>query len=436
MTAPDGIRDSVVSLQEDLAVILFLAADRNVGTLVVETGQENVQVFLDNRAQAGVTHDGLMRIPVPVKQYSIRVEKPGFRQTPAQSVDVKKGALERVVFAMAPLEAVLKIGDALPRVRLLIDGQAAGVTGADGMLRSNVAPGTHTLDLLKDGYTPRHLAAVEFAPGAAVNLGKSDVELAEIKAPAPTPPPQQPPPPVKQAPPLPDPRAVEAEEWDRIRNTRNLDQLEEFRRKYPSGANSEQAARRIEQLEWESVQNSRDAAALDAFVRKYPNGANADQARRRIEEIDWAGVNKQNADQIRAFLQRHPGSPQTGEANTALAALQQGDRLAADRRAITQVLTQYQRSYSSKNIQEILALWPSLVGTGQERNLRDAFRNSKTIALQLTPTRDAEISGDTASVLCRRTSQQSTDGQPLSHQDNVTVTLRRSGQAWVIQDIK
>lgn len=157
-------------------------------------------------------------------------------------------------------------------------------------------------------------------------------------------------------------------------------QLEEFRRKYPSGPESEQAGRRMEQLEWENVQNSRDVTALDAFVHKYPNDANADQARHRIEEIDWAGVNKQNGDQIRAFLQRHPGSPQTAEANTALAGLQQGDRLAADRRAINQVLTQYQRSYSSKSLTAILALWPSLAGTSQERNLRDAFRNSKTIA--------------------------------------------------------
>ena len=443
VTAPDGIRNSVAALQEDPTVNLFLAADRNVGTLVVETGQENVEVFLDNRAQAGFTHDGLMRMSVPVKQYSIRVEKPGFRKPPAKSVDVKKGALERVAFEMAPLEAVLTIRDGQPGVRLQIDGQAAGVTGADGMLRADVAPGTHTLDLLKDGYSPRHLAAVEFGPGAAVNLGKSDVQLAEIKTPPPPPQPAQPPtasavqpPPVRQVAPPPDPRAIEAEEWDRIRNTRNLDQLEGFRRKYPSGANSEQALRRSEQLEWEGVQNSRDAGALDAFIRKYPNGANVDQARRRIEEIDWANTNKQSADQIRSFLQRHSGSPQTAEANAALTALQQSDRVAADRRAINQVLTQYQRSYSSKNIQEILALWPSLAGTSQERNLRAAFRDSRTIALQLTPTRDAEFSGDTAVVQCRRTSQENRDGQPLSHQDTVTVSLRRSGQTWTIQDIK
>ncbi|HEY4360475.1 MAG TPA: protein kinase [Bryobacteraceae bacterium] len=435
VTAPDGIRDSVASLQEDPAVNLFLAADRNAGTLVVETGQDNVNVFLDNRLQTGVTHDGLMRIPVPVKQYSIRVEKPGFRKPAAQSVDVKKGALERVVFELAPLEAILAIRDAQPGVRLQIDGQSSGVTAGDGTLRANVPPGTHTIDLTKDGYTPRHLAGIVFDPGATINLGKNDVELAEIKAPAlPTqPPPQLPPAEVKQ---LPDPRAIEAQEWDRLRNSRNLDQLEEFRRKYPSGANSEQAARRIEQLEWESLQNSRDTGALDAFVRKYPNGPNTDQARKKIEEIEWAGVNKQNADQIRAFLQRHPGSAQTGEANTALASLQQGDKLATDRRAILQVLAQYQSAYSSKNIQDVLKVWPSLAGTTQEKNLRDAFRNSRTIALQLTPNRDAEVSGDSATVQCRRTLQQTTDGQPLSHQDNVAVTLRRNAQTWTIQDIK
>jgi serine/threonine-protein kinase len=434
VTAPDGIRDSVVALQENPSLNLFLTADRDVGTLVVEAGQDDVQVFMDNRPLAALTHDGLVRLTLPVKQYSVRVEKKGYRQPLAKSVEVKKGELARLLFKLAPLDAVLAIREAMPRVRVLIDGQAVGTTGADGtLLVNNITPGDHGIELTRDGYSPRRWNR-KFDPGATVNLGRGDVSLAEIQA-SPLPPP--PSPPVKQTPPAPDPRAVEAEEWDRVRNTRNVDQLEEFRHKYPTGANSEQAARRIEQIEWDNLQNTRDPTAFQAFADKYPNGSHADQARRRIEDLEWARVDKQNAGQIRAFLQQHPGSLQAPDASAALAALQQVERLAADRLAINQVLVQYQQAYAAKNLAELLVLRPSLAGSRAEKEIRDAFHASRSIALQLVPIREPEVSEDTAAVQCRETTKETVDKRPLpEHNETVTITLRRSGQTWIIQDIK
>lgn len=424
ITAPDGIRDTVVALQDNPSVNLFLAADRNVGTLVVEAGQDDVQVFLDNRPLA-LTHDGIVRAPVPVKQYSVRVEKKGYRGPPAKSVEIKKGELARVLFKLAPLDAVLAIRGALPRVGVLIDGQTAGVTGADGtLLLSNVTPGKHNVELTRNGYSPRRFN-LEFPPGATVSLGPGEVELAE----------NRPPPPLSHPPPAPDPRVVEAEEWDRIRNTRNVDQLEEFRRKYPTGSNSDQAARRIEQIEWDNLQNTRDPAAFGAFANKYPNGPHVDQARRRIEDLEWARVDKQNAGQIRAFLQQHPGSLQAPEANAALAALQQAERLAADRRAINQVLVQYQQAFNAKDLPRLLALRPSLKGR-EENNISKAFKESKSLVLELVPIREAEVSGDTAVVECSQSTRQTLEGRPAGPGVvRVTVTLHRSGQTWTIQDI-
>jgi len=254
------------------------------------------------------------------------------------------------------------------------------------------------------------------------------------------------PPPVIPQPAKP-PAVIEAEEWARVSNTRSIDQLEEFRRRFPNGANNEQAARRIEQLEWEGVQGSNRSSDFEAFLRKYPNSGNADQARRRIEEIDWAGVNKQDANAIRAFLQRHPSGTQTATANAALAvivgaqaaaqaAAQQAERLAADRRAVRQALTQFEQAYGSKNIQAITAMWPSIPRDTAD-TFRKAFGASRSLSMQLKVLGEPEIMGDAASVSCERTTQQVFDGggKPLVNQNSVRVRLRRNGASWLIDAI-
>jgi serine/threonine-protein kinase len=436
VTAPDGVRDSVIALQNDPSLNLVLAADRNIGTLVVETGQDNVRVYLDNRVQNVVTRQGLVRLPLAVKVYSVRVEKPGYRKPPAQVAEVEKGAIKRITFTLVPTDSTLIVREAQPGVRVLVDGQAVGVTGADGTFRASTAPGSHSIDLQKDGFTPRHLTR-DFQPGAPVNLSRADAELAEVVRP-PTPPPAAPTP-AKAVPvpplPAPDPRAVEAEEWERVRNSRSVDQIAEFLRKYPNSANSEQASRRIEQLDWESAQNSRDAAPLEAFLRKYPNSANAAQVRQRLEELDWASVNRQDAAALRGFLQRHPSGPLATQGNADLAALQQKSALAADRGAIGQALAQYANSYNRRNLQELQAVWPSLSG-GTLEAIRQAFRNARAISLELSPVRDPEISGDTAMVQVRRTLQQTFERQPLVNRDTVIITLKNTGRGWIILDVK
>ena len=436
VTAPDGVRDSVIALQNDPSLNVVLTADRNIGTLVIETGQDNVRVFIDNRLQNVVTRQGLVRLPLAVKQYSVRVEKPGYRSPPSQTAEVEKGAIKRVSFDLQPADAILIVRDAQPGVRVQVDGQGIGITGADGAMRTSIPPGTHNIDLQKDGFTPRRITR-EFKPGTQTNLARADVELAEVVRPSA--PPATAPAPVKTAPaaplPAPDPRALEAEDWERVRNSRSTDQIAEFLRKYPNGANSEQAARRIEQLEWEAAQNARDSGPLEAFLRKYPNSANAAQARQRLEEIDWAGVNRQDPNSIRAFLQRHPTGPLAAQANTELAALQQSANVVADRRAVSQTLAQYANAYSQKSLQELQAVWPSLSGPTLDA-IRQAFRNARAISLELTPVRDPEISGDTATVQVRRTLQQTFERQPLANRDTVTITLKKSGQGWVIVDVK
>ena len=428
VSAPDGIRESVVSLQDSPSINLYVAADLDVGTLVVEAGQDGVQVLLDNRPQPALTHDGIARIPVPSKLYSVSVAKQGFRAPTAKSVEVKRGQLQRVSFELVPLESVLEIRVGSPGIRVQIDGQSAGVTGADGSLRlDNVKPGTHTIDLTKDGYTPLHLNNFKFEPGATVSLGR-EVQLAALPTPT------QPNPSTVTPTPTPDPRAVEADEWNRIQNTRDINQLQEFIHKYPGDAYGTQAAARVEQMEWDGLQNSQDSAAWEAFANRYPKSDRADQTRKRAEQLAWSRVDQQNAAQIRVFLQHHAGNP---DAAAALAAAEQTEHSAADKRAISQVLTQYQQAFTNKNIDGLLALRPSLKGTPTEKVIREAFRQKQSIVLELTPLRDADVSADSAVIQCRQSTQnQQGVSQPDAADVTVTITLSRSGQSWIVKDIR
>jgi hypothetical protein len=211
-----------------------------------------------------------------------------------------------------------------------------------------------------------------------------------------------------------------------------MNQLQEFIHKYPGDAYSAQAAARVEQIEWDSLQNNPDPKAWEAFANKNPKGDRAEQARKHAEQMEWSHIDKQNAGQLRAFLQRHMGNP---DATAALATAEQTEHLAADKRAISQVLTQYQQAFTSKNIESLLALRPSLRGTPTEKNIREVFRQKQSIVLELTPLREAEVSGDTAVVQCHQTTQQTVEGRFSKQDATVTITLGKSGQSWTIRDI-
>ena len=185
-------------------------------------------------------------------------------------------------------------------------------------------------------------------------------------------------------------------------------------------------------MEWDSLQNSQDSAAWEAFANRYPKSDRADQARKRAEQMEWSRVEKQNTTQIRAFLQHHAGNP---DAAAALAAAEQTEHSAADKRSISQVLTQYQQAFTGKNIDGLLALRPALRGTQMEKNIREAFRQKQSIVLELTPLREAEVSGDTAVLQCRQTTQQTIEGRFSKQDATVTITLSRSGQSWIVKDI-
>ncbi len=68
------------------ALTVYVKSDPNAGTVVVMTGQDGVDVFINDLPYRRKTDHGQVRIPLKVGEYTIRVHKTGFIDPPPQSV--------------------------------------------------------------------------------------------------------------------------------------------------------------------------------------------------------------------------------------------------------------------------------------------------------------------------------------------------------------
>jgi serine/threonine-protein kinase len=168
------------------ALTVFLSADRNVGNLLVVAGEDGATVLLNGKKYPRTTKHGQLVIAnLAPKQYTVSVVKEGFQAAPAQDVNVQKGQVTKLVFALqpAPTVASLVIAGATPLAEVMLDGKALGKIQQDGSFSaSNIRPGSHTIGLRKDPFKPKDLQR-QFLAGGSVHLNANDVVL-ESAAPA------------------------------------------------------------------------------------------------------------------------------------------------------------------------------------------------------------------------------------------------------------
>ena len=181
----------------------FLKTDRNVGTLIVSTGENLARVFLNNKEYPRRTQNGQLRIQT-IGSVDVRVQKAGFENSPAQTAVVKKGSEVRLEFKMKPVAttATLRIEGATPDAEVLVDQRGIGTIASDGSFQNNgVAPGDHVIGLRRDHFTPKQFSK-NFAAGQTVTINGSDAVLAAERPPPPPPPAPKPEPVVPKAPPV------------------------------------------------------------------------------------------------------------------------------------------------------------------------------------------------------------------------------------------
>ena len=158
----------------------FLESGQNLGTLVVITGQDKAKVFLNGKPQPQLTQGGQLRIPnLDLKDYTVKVSKSGFQDTPEQKIRIRKGEQGKLVFNLQPVLhlASLTIQGGVPGATVLVDQIAVGTVQPDGTLTVNtVNPGDHVVELRKDRFKPKQIKK-HFVVGSAVALAAADVAL-------------------------------------------------------------------------------------------------------------------------------------------------------------------------------------------------------------------------------------------------------------------
>ena len=407
-----GGRSLVVDIRANPALHIFLAQDRNVGMLIVETAEDGVKVFLNHRLHRRTTEHGLLRIPLNVGKYEVRVEKEGFLTPGPQTLALAKGEEKPVIFALKRALARLEIGGALAGAKVRLDGQSLGETDRNGALQHEVTPGSHTIEVSKDDYEPVRVSE-EFRIGKTVRLDRTRLAMSK---PAKLPPPQE-------------PKQLDAQDWAQIVSRANPDDFDNFIRNHPGSAHLEQArsraaelrqqaqsraAQQAEQTAWDNTdKNSRDH--LQDYLSRFPAGIHVQQARARIDEIERHAAEALASQRLREQKD------------------QEQSKRAADEQAIVKLLKDFEAAYNRKDLPSLQKLWNGVpVST-----YRNQFRDSKDLQFRLEIAAPPVMNGNGATVICTRT--QSFRGQVDGLQtvsERVKLTLSREASGWLIRSIQ
>ncbi|MGH9667569.1 MAG: PEGA domain-containing protein, partial [Bryobacteraceae bacterium] len=414
-------RTLLLSVGQQPTLSLVLNADRNVGSLIVETGREdNATVTVDGRRYGQTVH-GIFRLPLDARDrpYQVRVEKNGYRvNPPVLPARIQKGDEFRAAFRLEaipkpPQLASLTLSGGAPGTQILVDGASAGVVAADGSFSTSVQAGDHEIELRKDGYVAKRLPR-SFSAGATLSLGKTDLQLSPV------------PPTAAQ---------LEAQDWEQVRSSTDLAAIDDFLRKHPGGAHAEEAkardaqlrqqsqagaARRADQNAWDAADKSKKSSLQD-YLARFGSGSHAQEARALIIQIE-----KQDADALAA--QRAQQQKEKDRAQAQLHSL--------DNEAVLQAVSAFEAAYNRLNLKALQSVWPGMPKNTAD-SFRDQFRYTKTLRFQIRPSGQPVVSGDSATVNCARTLDLTTkDGQHAGVADErVRVTLNRAGSGWVIRAI-
>ena len=176
------------------ALTVFVKSDPNAGSLVVIAGEDGVDVIVNGKAYRRKTDHGQVRIPsLKVGDYTVQVKKPGYVDSPPQTVHIKKGEEARVEFHLqvSPQIAALQLRGTQPGAQLSLDRDYVATAGPDGNASvPGVKPGDHIVELKRDGFQPKRFVRT-FKAGEAVTLSGPEVALEKVVAenkPAPMPP--------------------------------------------------------------------------------------------------------------------------------------------------------------------------------------------------------------------------------------------------------
>jgi len=158
---------------------VYVKSDANTGIIQVMTGEDGVDVYVENVLFRRKTDHGQVRVSIRAGRYSIRVHKDGFTDPPTQFVDVRKADVTQAKFQLSLLGTVasLQLRGAQAGTTTYLDHEFVAAVGADGTAKIfNIKPGEHTIELRHDLAVTKRLQRT-FHSGEIVTLTGADVTL-------------------------------------------------------------------------------------------------------------------------------------------------------------------------------------------------------------------------------------------------------------------
>jgi hypothetical protein len=129
----------------------FVQADRSYGALRITTGQDAVNVYLNGKKYRRSTRNGELLVYLYPDQYSVWVEKDGYRSPAAQNIAIRRGQRAHLDFSVTPLQtAPLLVGNTTTGSGVLLDGSSAATMDLNGGVTLNVPPRARTAALREE----------------------------------------------------------------------------------------------------------------------------------------------------------------------------------------------------------------------------------------------------------------------------------------------
>ena len=149
-------------------IVASLFTEKNVGSLRIITGDDDVAVYLNGQKYKRATTRGRLLVFLAPKQYTVRVEKPGLWAA-EQTAEVRRGEDAQLTFKLAPAKATLEIHGAPPGTEVWLDGAQIG-SARDGTFSfANVEPGKRMVALKNDRFKSIQ-AEYLFEPGKSITV--------------------------------------------------------------------------------------------------------------------------------------------------------------------------------------------------------------------------------------------------------------------------
>jgi hypothetical protein len=447
------------------------AAPAATGSLLIRSEVAGAQVFINGKEYTVSSQP--LKLELNAAVYRVSGSRPGYQDFGPVTVAVAKSSQTVLEVKLLPKPASLEIVGAEADTEIKLDGVSLGKFAPKEVFAKEVAPGAHSIEVLRRGYLAKTITR-SLAPGGALVLSGRDMRLESLDAStlaSPKPSGNRP----RSTPSFAAIEGFDAKyparspaetvqpnigefQWQSVDKS-NPDSLREFVAKYPASPFVTQAKREMESVllareakaeegDWRNSDPG-NKAALEDFLKKYPSGRNAPAAANALAELErktraaetlsleegaWKKVNRRDEAALESYLRDSPAGRYRSQAEAALASLRLNQSSKNDSVAVLTVLSRFASAWSTKDLDSILAIQGSL----NKHAVKAELSQIKELNMRISPASPPQIAGSQAVVLCRRqASQVFSDGTRKQIPESiVSYVLEKHGGNWTIEGMR